>query len=57
MIPKMHIDSWRDSAPWRVDTQVEQDLVISRALISIFSDPYLQAIRMQGGEFTINGIR
>jgi hypothetical protein len=50
MIPKMHIDSWRDSAPWRVDTQVEQDLVISRALISIFSDPYLQAkLGFRGG--------
>jgi predicted nucleotidyltransferase component of viral defense system len=46
----MHIDSWRTLAPWRVDTQVEQDLIISRALISIFSDPYLQAkLGFRGG--------
>ena len=50
MIPKMHIDSWRNFAPWRVDTQVEQDLIISRALISIFSDSYLQAkLGFRGG--------
>jgi predicted nucleotidyltransferase component of viral defense system len=50
MIPKMHIDSWRTLAPWRIDTQVEQDLIISRALISIFSDPYLQAkLGFRGG--------
>ncbi len=50
MIPKMHIDSWRNLAPWRIDAQVEQDLVISRALISIFSDPYLQTkLGFRGG--------
>src|SRR3990167_8901595 len=50
MIPKLHIDSWRTLAPWRIDTQVEQDLIISRALISIFSDPYLQAkLGFRGG--------
>ncbi|MEI8296179.1 MAG: nucleotidyl transferase AbiEii/AbiGii toxin family protein [Alphaproteobacteria bacterium] len=50
MIPKMHIDSWRAFAPWRVDIQVEQDLVISRALVAIFSDPFLQAkLGFRGG--------
>ena len=50
MIPKFHIDSWRNFAPWRVDTQVEQDLIISRALISIFSDSFLQAkLGFRGG--------
>lgn len=50
MIPKMHIDSWRNLAPWRIDAQVEQDLVISRALISIFSNPYLQTkLGFRGG--------
>jgi len=50
MIPKMHIDSWRAFAPWRVDAQVEQDLVISRALVAIFSDPFLKAkLGFRGG--------
>ncbi len=50
MIPKMHIDSWRNFAPWRIDAQIEQDLVISRALVNIFSDPFLQAkLGFRGG--------
>ena len=31
MIPKDYITAWRAQAPWRLDAQVEQDLVISRA--------------------------
>lgn len=50
MIPKLHLDSWRTFAPWRLNAQIEQDLVISRALVSIFSDPYLQAsLGFRGG--------
>ena len=32
MIPRDHITEWRAWAPWVPDVQVEQDLVISRAL-------------------------
>ena len=39
MIPKDHITAWRAHAPWRLDAQVEQDLVISRALVELFSAP------------------
>ena len=31
MIPKDYITAWRAQAPWRLDAQVEQDLVIVRA--------------------------
>jgi hypothetical protein len=31
------ITEWRAEAPWVQDFQVEQDLVISRALVEIFS--------------------
>ncbi len=37
MIPKDFITEWRDQAPWVLDRQVEQDLVISRALVELFS--------------------
>lgn len=37
MIPRAYITSWRKSAPWVPDFQVEQDLVISRALVELFS--------------------
>ena len=36
MIPKAFITEWRDQAPWSQDAWVEQDLVISRALVEIF---------------------
>ena len=41
MIPRDYITQWRERAPWTEDFQVEQDLVISRALAEIFSNPVL----------------
>jgi hypothetical protein len=41
VIPFDHITAWRAEAPWVDDSQVEQDLVISRALVEIFSHPVL----------------
>ena len=37
MIPKDYITEWRREAPWVEDFQVEEDLVISRALVELFS--------------------
>ena len=39
MIPRDYITEWRQSAPWVDDAQIEQDLVISRALVELFSNP------------------
>ena len=36
MIAKDYITAWRAHAPWVSDHQVEQDLVISRALVQMF---------------------
>ncbi len=41
MIPFDYITEWRTEAPWIDDAQVEQDLVISRALVEIFRHPAL----------------
>ena len=41
MIPFDYITEWRAEAPWIDDAQVEQDLVISRALVEIFRHPAL----------------
>lgn len=50
MIPRDYITEWRREAPWVEDYQVEQDLVISRALIEIFSHPLLsRALAFRGG--------
>ncbi len=50
MIPSDYITEWRAEAPWIEDSQVEQDLVISRALVEIFSHPHLSAaLAFRGG--------
>lgn len=43
MISKPQIAKWKEHAPWKDFDQVEQDLVISRALVAIFSDEMLSA--------------
>jgi predicted nucleotidyltransferase component of viral defense system len=50
MIPIMNIIAWSASAPWADIRQVEQDLIISRALIDLFGDPTLaRELRFRGG--------
>ena len=50
MIPRDYITEWRSRAPWVQDIQVEQDLVICRALVEIFSNPVLaEALAFRGG--------
>ena len=50
MIPRDYITEWRAEAPWVQDSQVEQDLVISRALVEIFSHTVLgEALAFRGG--------
>ncbi|MEY4949642.1 MAG: hypothetical protein RL698_1853 [Pseudomonadota bacterium] len=50
MIPRAAITAWRPSAPWSTDAQVEQDLVLSRGIVEIFSDPTLaSALVFRGG--------
>lgn len=50
MIPASHIQAWSIKAPWPDPRQVEQDLVISRALCDLFNAPALQGrIAFRGG--------
>lgn len=50
MIPKADIVAWRQVAPWADDGMVEQDLVLSRALIDVYSDSHLaEALAFRGG--------
>ncbi|MCB9468706.1 MAG: nucleotidyl transferase AbiEii/AbiGii toxin family protein [Candidatus Obscuribacterales bacterium] len=50
MIPQSYIDAWRVSAPWSSDLQVEQDLVVSRAVAELFADADMQKfVAMRGG--------
>lgn len=38
MIAQRYIEEWRAAAPWTLDAQVEQDLVIARTLVEMYSD-------------------
>lgn len=50
LIPKPHIAKWQEYAPWKQFYQVEQDLVISRTLVEIFSDEFLtENLAFRGG--------
>jgi len=50
VISRPHVAQWRDQAPWTAFYQVEQDLVISRILVEIFSDPLLcEHLAFRGG--------
>ena len=50
MIPAQNIVAWGNAVPWADQRQVEQDLIIGRALVEIFSDAMLHgALRVRGG--------
>jgi len=50
MIPQAYITEWSNTAPWQTNEQIEQDLVICRALVEIFSDDWLaQSLAFRGG--------
>jgi len=50
VIPQADIVAWRSQAPWISDAQVEQDLLISRALVALFSHNVIaENIALRGG--------
>jgi predicted nucleotidyltransferase component of viral defense system len=63
VIPQANITAWRSTAPWSDDAQVEQDLVLSRAAVELFTDAGVSAsIALRGGTalnklFVVPGVR
>ena len=50
MIPQDFISEWKKSVPWLEPYQVEQDLIISRALVEIFNNSLLaENLAFRGG--------
>lgn len=50
MIDKASIMAWNEHAPWTDFAMVEQDLIICRALVNIFSDEFLrEQLAFRGG--------
>lgn len=50
MLPRADIIAWRSEAPWASDDDVEQDLIITRALLDLCSDEFLsERLAFRGG--------
>jgi predicted nucleotidyltransferase component of viral defense system len=50
MIPRAYLYEWQAYAPWQSNSQVEQDLIIARALVELFSDDLiLNSLAFRGG--------
>ena len=50
MIPLDYITAWRSHAPWPQLSQVEQDLIICRALVELYSHPLVaENLAFRGG--------
>jgi predicted nucleotidyltransferase component of viral defense system len=49
-MPQAAITEWRNTVPWKSMHQVEQDLILSRSLVSIYSDELLaSSLSFRGG--------
>ena len=50
MIDRASIMAWNEFAPWTDTAMVEQDLIICRALVDIYSDDFLKnELAFRGG--------
>jgi len=50
VIPQAYITEWSNNVPWQTNEQVEQDLVICRALVALFQDDFLaENLAFRGG--------
>lgn len=50
MIPESAILEWSNDIPWKSNAQIEQDLIICRALVELFNDEYLAShLAFRGG--------
>jgi predicted nucleotidyltransferase component of viral defense system len=50
MIPRADIVAWRSHVFWKSDAQVEQDLILSRVLVELFSEKFLaKNLAFRGG--------
>lgn len=50
MIPEAFIEEWKANAPWQTLAMIEQDMVISKALIELYNHPKISdALIFRGG--------
>ena len=56
MIPKIFIEKWQQNAPWQSLDMVEQDLIINRALVSLYQNQKIKESLIFRGGTALNKI-
>lgn len=54
MISEIFLENWRKTVPWKMDEQIEQDLLISRALVEMYNDPHIKDVLVFRGGTALN---
>lgn len=54
MIPEVFIENWRKTVPWQMTEQIQQDLMISRALVDLYNDPHVKDALVFRGSTALN---
>lgn len=54
MISRLHINNWRQQAPWPSSAMVEQDLIISRVLVTLYQHPKIHSSLLFRGGTALN---
>jgi predicted nucleotidyltransferase component of viral defense system len=50
MIPEIYVEQWRNSFTWQTLAQIEQDLILCRALVDLYNDEHVKdALVFRGG--------
>ncbi len=50
MIPKIYVEQWRNSFKWQTLAQIEQDLIICRALVDLYNNNHIKdSLVFRGG--------
>lgn len=50
MIPEIFIENWRNNISWQKSEQIEQDLIISRALVALYNNSHIkETLAFRGG--------
>ncbi len=54
MIPKNYILEWTAIVPWKEPLQIEQDLLITNALLKLYANPHLKEVLAFRGGTALN---
>jgi predicted nucleotidyltransferase component of viral defense system len=50
MLPKAYVEQWKQCSPWKQDESAEQDLILSRLLIDLYSSTLIsETLAFRGG--------